>query len=121
MGDKYKERKKERKKEEQEEKSQSQKLKRAKRQTSFQPEWLKKTDDNGDKVADYLRELRGDPYHCLCVVDSTKPRVGTRGWAQIHDHVKSEGHRLAMNRKKSQKSVGYFSERHIADKKANNN
>merc|ERR1712112_21310 len=99
MGDKYKEKKKEKKKEEQEEKTPSQKLKRAKRQTSFQPEWLKKTDDNGDKVAEYLRDVCGDPFQAFCAVDNTNLYLGTRGWAQIHDHVKSKAHRLSMNRK----------------------
>ena len=101
--------------------SQSQNKTRARRQTSFQPEWLKKTDVNGDKVVDYLRQVDGEPYYVRCVVDSTKLRISTRGWAQIHDHVLTEGHKLVMTCKKSQISVGYFSEHHLADRKAVNN
>ena len=74
--------------------SQSQNKTQARRQTSFQPEWLKKTDVNGDKVADYLRQVDS-------VVVMSKVRISTRGWAQIHDHVMTEGHKLAMTCKKA--------------------
>ena len=82
---------------------------------------MQKTDDNGDKVSDYLRQVDGEPDYVRCVVDSSKLRISTRGWAQIHDHVQSAAHKLAMTRKKGQRSVGFFSDRHLADRRAVNN
>ena len=94
--------------------------KRSKRMTKFNSDWLLRTDQNGDKVASYLRPVPGDPHHAFCAIDSTKLRVSTRGWAQINDHVMSEIHQSAMKNKKSQKLVGTYQEHHLADRTALN-
>ena len=82
------------------EKFKSQKTPRARRPTGFQPEWLQKTDANGDKVSEYLRQVEGEPDYVCCVVDNHRLRISTRGWSQINDHAGSAGHKFAMTLKK---------------------
>ena len=94
---------------------------RSRRPTTFKSDWLKKTDSNGDKVEDYLRPVKNDPYRVFCVVDSTTLKISTRGWAQVQDHLMGETHTRCMKMKRSQQSIGVFSEHHLADRKAINN
>ena len=70
---------------------------------------------------EYLRQAEGEPDYVYCVVDNHKLRISTRGWSQIHDHLGSQAHKFAMTLKKGQRSVGYFSQRYLADRKAVNN
>ena len=81
---------------------------------------MQKTDDNGDKVSEYLRQVEGEPEYVRCVADNHRLRISTRGWSQIHDHAGSAGHKFAMTLKKGQKSVGFYSERHLANRIALN-
>ena len=73
---------------------------RARRPTGFQHEWLQKTDANGDKVSEYLRQVEGEPDYVRCVADNHRLRISTRGWSQISDHATSASHKVTMTEKK---------------------
>ena len=87
------------------EKSKDPAPKRVHRKTKFQLHWLNETDENGDKLMEYIIPNKEDKFRAICSVCYASLNISYGGKSALLAHARGNIHKQKMKLKSQEGSI----------------